>query len=254
MNRYHVANQRRWEAAAAGWAAMHERRGTWRKCAQDPTLVFTPEEWKHVQHCSGKKVAVLGSGDNLAAFALAGMGAEVTSVDISENQLDIARTRAKVLSLTMTFVQADVIDLAQFDDSCFDLVYTGGHVGVWVANLSKYYTEAGRILRTGGLFIISEYHPFRRLWKQGSDRLELAYDYYARGPFCFAYDDNVLEPQEGTLMSHEFHWTVSDFVNAVLSAGCEINDMREFGAHVGDWEGAPMQGLPENILIVGKKR
>ena len=254
MNRYHEANQERWEAGAAGWAAMHERRGTWRKCAQDPMLVFAPEEWKHLQHCRGKRIAVLGSGDNLAAFAFAGMGAAVTSVDISEKQLDIARERADVLGLSISFVQADVVDLAQLADSSYDIIYTGGHVAIWVADLQAYYAEAGRILRSGALFIVNEYHPFRRLWKQGSDRLELVYDYYARGPFTFAYDDNVLEPKAGALTSYEFHWTVGDLVNAVLSAGCEIIDVREFGTHVGEWEGAPMQGMPENILIVGKKR
>ncbi|NND07325.1 MAG: class I SAM-dependent methyltransferase [Saprospiraceae bacterium] len=253
MNPFHEANQHRWEAASTGWAAMHERRGTWRNCVQDPTLVFAAEEWDYVANSHGKKVAVLGSGDNLAAFAFAGMGAEVTSVDISHNQLAVGIERAAKLGLNISFIQADVIDLSDLGDRSFDLVYTGGHVAVWVSDLGIYYGEAARILRNNGLFIINEYHPFRRLWKQGSDRLELAYDYYQRGPFSFAYNDNVLEPQEGTLMSYEFHWTVSDMINAVLSAGCKIIHTDEFGTHVGDWEGAPLQGLPENLLIVGRR-
>lgn len=253
MNPYHRANQKRWEAAARNWKAMHDRRGTWKLCAQSPELVFVPEEMKHLQDLTGKRVAVLGSGDNLAVFALAGMGAEVTSVDISLQQLEVAQARAKELDLSITFLQADVTDLSALDEATYDLVYTGGHVAVWVADLEKYYREAGRILKPGGLFIVNEYHPFRRVWKMGVDHLEIGYDYYDRGPFVFKYDEDVLHRQEGELTQYEFHWRISDLINAMLRAGCQLIDSAEFGEHVGDWEGAPLAGLPECLLLVGRK-
>jgi len=56
------------------------------------------------------------------------MGAKVTSIDISEQQLDVARSRAAALGLNVTFVRADVVDLSCLGDATFDLVYTGGHV------------------------------------------------------------------------------------------------------------------------------
>jgi ubiquinone/menaquinone biosynthesis C-methylase UbiE len=55
---------------------------------------------------------VLGSGDNQVVFALCGLRAEVTSVDISERQLDVARGRAAALGLAVEFVRADVVDLS----------------------------------------------------------------------------------------------------------------------------------------------
>jgi 2-polyprenyl-3-methyl-5-hydroxy-6-metoxy-1,4-benzoquinol methylase len=73
-----------------------------------------PPAWqlitKYAGPLSGKQVCVLASGDNYAAFALAGSGAKVTSVDISPHQLQIAAERAHSLGLTIRFVQADVID------------------------------------------------------------------------------------------------------------------------------------------------
>lgn len=253
MNPYHRANQKRWEAAARNWKAMHDRRGTWKLCAQSPELIFVPEEMKHLKGLAGKKVAVLGSGDNLAVFALAGMGMAVTSVDISRNQLDVAQERARELALNINFVQADVTDLSTLPDAHFDLVYTGGHVAVWVAELEKYYREAGRILAPGGLFMVNEYHPFRRVWKMGVDHLEVEYDYYDRGPFVFKYDDDVLNREEGDFTQYEFHWRISDLINAMLKANCTLIDSAEFGEHVGDWEGAPLAGLPEYLLLVGRK-
>ena len=44
-------------------------------------------------------------------------------------------------------MQADVTDLPVLADDSFGLVYTGGHVAVWVANIQQYYAEAGRIVK-----------------------------------------------------------------------------------------------------------
>ena len=181
MNAYHQANQERWEASSKNWKEMHDQRGTWRICHQDPSLVFWERELAHFKNIKDKKVAVLGSGDNLAVFALAGLGAQVTSVDISFNQLKIAKERADELGLDIRFVQSDVTNLSVLSDDQFDLVYTGGHVAVWVSDLFLYYKEATRILKSGGLFMVNEYHPFRRIWKEGVGHLEVGYDYYDRG-------------------------------------------------------------------------
>ena len=164
---------------------MHDQRGAWRHCPTDPTLAFYENELPFLREAAGKKVAILGSGDNLAAFALAGMGASVCSVDISENQLQVAKERAEELGLDIEFLRADVTDLSALANEQFDLVYTGGHVAVWVGDLQKYYSEAARILKPGGQFIVNEYHPMRRLWKEDSKQLVLAYDYFNRGPYEF---------------------------------------------------------------------
>ncbi|MDQ2730881.1 MAG: hypothetical protein M3Y56_04415 [Armatimonadota bacterium] len=52
----------------------------------------------------------------------------------------------------------------------------------------------------------------------------------------------------------EFHWTVADTVMAVLSAGCELQLLHESGEEAEDWEGAPLAGLPQSLLVVGRKR
>ena len=253
MNDYHQANKTRWEAASANWKLMHDHRGAWKTAHKTPEQVFWPQELDFLQNLNGKKVGVLGSGDNLAVFALAGMGARLTSCDISKNQLQIAADRAEQLGLDIQFVQADVTDLSMFPNESFDMVYTGGHVAVWVSDLKQYYKEAVRILKKGGLFLVNEYHPFRRIWKQGIGRLEIDVDYYDRGPFVYQYDDDVLEPKAGNLTSYEFHWQVSDFIQAILQAGCQLIFSDEMGTHVGDWEAAPLKGLPEWLFLVGRK-
>src|SRR5215472_15198346 len=126
-----------------------------------PKKITTPwppqlhdSELAWLRDVAGKKIAVLGSGDNQVVFALAGMGALVTSVDISKRQIEIARSRATALGLQVEFVQADVVDLSMLADATFDIVYTGGHVAVWVSDLRRYYAEAARILKPGGLLTV----------------------------------------------------------------------------------------------------
>ena len=253
MNAFHKANRERWEHASASWARGAEARGLWRAAYGNAAAVLLPEELAALGDIRGKSVCVLGSGDNQAVFALCGLGAEVTSVDISQKQLDFAQQRANTLGAKVRFICADVVKLTAIPDASFDLVYTGGHVAVWVSELGKYYAEATRILKPGGLFLINEYHPFRRLWRDSVPRLELQYGYFQRGPHGFDYTEDILVRKPGAHRCFEFHWTVSDFITAVLKAGNEILSVQEVGDAKENWESIPSKGLPQSLLIAARK-
>lgn len=246
---YHEANRRRWDAGSSSWADQTDTRGTWRESHRDPSLAQHPAELELLSDIAGKRVAVLGSGDNQVVFALSGLGAEVTSVDISEEQLNVARDRAAALGLAVSFVWTDVTDLSSLRDQTYDIVYTGGHVAVWVSDLQRYYQEATRVLKPHGLLVVSEYHPFRRVWKD-APRLEIGYDYFNRGPYRFEFEQDA---SHGELEQFEFHWTVADYVSAVLSSGCQLVHIEEFGLAKEDWEGAPLADLPATLLLVGRR-
>lgn len=252
-NEIHEANRRRWDAGSEQWAERADSRGHWRRCPSEPELVLSEKELEYLAEIRGKRVAVLGSGDNQVVFALAGLGGIVTSVDISQNQLDVAERRAQELALSVSFLRADVTDLSAINSGAFDVVYTGGHVAVWVSDIGKYYAEAARVLRPNGLFVIAEYHPFRRIWRDSMDQLAIEYPYFDRGPFEYDVSEDILRPKPGVLKSYEFHWTISDYVNAVLRSGCRILEADEFGVDAADWEGAPLHGLPEFFLIIARK-
>jgi SAM-dependent methyltransferase len=252
-NPIHAANQRRWEAASEAWARGADSRGLWRRCPTEPNLVLSDTELHYLAGIAGKRVCVLGSGDNQVVFALAGLGAFVTSVDISLNQLQVAKDRARELKLTIDFVQADVTDLSVMVNDSFDVVYTGGHVAVWVTDILKFYAEALRILIPTGLLLICEYHPIRRIWKQSKTNLVVDSHYLDRGPFEQHLSEDVLSRDAGSLESFEHHWTVADYLNAVVRSGGRIVLVDEFGTQVAEWEGAPLVGLPEFLLIVARK-
>jgi SAM-dependent methyltransferase len=252
-NKIHEVNRKRWDAGSEQWAKGADSRGLWRRCPSEPELVLSDKELEYLADIRGKRVAVLGSGDNQVVFALAGLGGIVTSVDISKNQLDVAERRARELGLPVSFIRADVTDLSAIDSGTFDAVYTGGHVAVWVSDIDAYYAEAARILRPDGLFVVAEYHPFRRIWKESPDQLAVESPYFERGPFEYDVSEDILRPKPGNLISYEFHWTIADTINAVLKSGCRLLKVDEFGNDVADWEGAPLHGLPEFFLIIAQK-
>ncbi|HET6383012.1 MAG TPA: class I SAM-dependent methyltransferase [Armatimonadota bacterium] len=252
MNPYHSANRKGWEAVSDSWQANIEEKGLWRRSAKDPSLILAAEELRWLRDVAGRDAAVLGSGDNLIVFALAGMGARVTSVDISQTQLETAARRATDLEIDVRFLCADVTDLQELAADSFDVVYTGGHVAVWVSDLKRYYAEAVRILRPGGLFLVSEYHPFRRPWSADGGRLKMETVYFDRGPFRF--DRGPEAGLKDPLPSYEFNWTVGDMVSALVAAGCELLALEEFGEGRESWESVDLSGLPATLLLVGRKR
>lgn len=244
---FHETNRRRWNSMSAWWQERVDRAGVWQRCAKRPSLVLTGEELRLIGRIRGKRVCVLGSGDNKVVFALAGMGARVTSVDISEAQLATAATRADSLGLHVRFVRADVTRLPRrLPGQPFDLVYTGGHVAVWVSDLWKFYAQAARILRPGGRLIVSEYHPFRRPWKEDPKRryrgLVVERSYLDHRPQRYG--------KGAGQRSVEFMWTVSDYFNAIIDGGIRVDHFSESGDRAEDWE-PPVRGLPELLLLSG---
>ena len=93
VNTMHEGNRACWNGWATWWGECRDRVGVWQRCHQEPALVLSTLELSALGDVQGKDVCVLASGNNEVAFALAGMGANVTSVDISENQLAIDGTR-----------------------------------------------------------------------------------------------------------------------------------------------------------------
>jgi len=246
MNDPHEMNRACWNEMAQGWRDKADQRGTWRECPGNPMLVFSPGEMSFLNDVRAKDVCVLGSGDNEAVFALAGMGARVTSVDISERQLEVAQERAAILGLDVSFLRGDVADLPGLSDACFDVVYTGGHVSVWISNIGRFYAEAGRILRPQGLFIVNEYHPVRRMWHESTGP-EPKHRYFNRGPYEYRSDAGLAQI--------EFHWTAADHVQAVVDAGCALARVDEYAEckEEEDYSRWVPAALPMHLLIVGRK-
>ena len=191
---------------------------------------------------SGKTTCVFASGDNRAVFSLVGMGAEVTSVDISENQLHVAAERAEQIGLQVRFIRSDISAVPELADGEFDLVFMGSGAICWFEDLRAVYREAARILKPGGQLAVRDRHPFANVLGDPSAP-EIRYAYSDRGP-------RITESSHGT--EYSFHWTVSEQFKAMIEAGFEVIRIDEFGQ--AEWDDSPAAKLPGALYMVGRKR
>ena len=220
MNDMHFANRRYWNQAAESWKKMRDQDGLWKRCADEPDLAFAGGALGLIRNAAGdlagRNVCVVGSGDNYVAFALSGMQANVTSIDISEKQLQVASERAKQLELSINFVQADAADLNGVGDKQFDLVCSSNGFFVWIADLRSVFNEIYRVLRPGGHYVFYDVHPFQRPWRDQIKPIEVQKPYWETGPFE--------DEEDGTF---EFNWTLADILNPLADSGLLLRQIIE---------------------------
>jgi ubiquinone/menaquinone biosynthesis C-methylase UbiE len=209
----------------------------------------------------GKRVLVPSSGDNLATFGLHLLGAQVTSTDIAENQLENAMKIADANGFSgITFRQADSMTLDGIKDGEFDLVYTSNGAHVWISDLSMMYRSFNRVLKAGGIYVFFETHPFHRPFNENT------------------YDEDkvvrIIKPYTSTLLpkrmpesAPEFHWRIQDFLQALLNASFALIDYRDMQSYEDDlsnyawvdkdkydWTKYPYAALPSWLGICALKR
>lgn len=263
MSKIHEANRRHWNSQAPTWEERLNRDGRWRRCHREPELAFEGETLATIREVVGdlrdKQVCIIGSGDNMAAYALSGLGAAVTSTDISEERLKLAASRAETLGVSIDFVCSDAADLGFAADSTFDLVCSTNGFFVWIADLGAVFREVSRILKPGGAYIFYDIHPFMRPWKEQITPIEMEKPYWDTGPF-----------QESADGSYEFHWTLADLLNPLAQAGLTLKRVIESPAQdprfwqgsdeasdidesLLDWRRNPRAGLPVWLTIAASR-
>ena len=226
---------------------------------KEPVNAFHPEVYslikKYIPDLHGKTVLLPSSGDNHAAFAFALMGAQVTSSDISEKQLEHAQEIAEKLNLHICFICDDTMQLSNIEDSRFDLVYTSNGTHTWINSLGAMYKNIYRVLKPLGISIMYDIHPFNRPFTgEPWEAPQVIKSYQETMPHC--------------------HWRVQDLVNAMTEAQLTIKKVQELQAvnasfwfsydelikqdtdeieKINNWEYNPMAALPAWISIVAQK-
>ncbi|MDR9854705.1 class I SAM-dependent methyltransferase [Paenibacillus sp. VCA1] len=163
----------------------------------------------------GKRVCVPSSGDNHAVFAFHLMGANVTSVDISERQLENGASIARKHGWGIEFICDDTMALSKIPSGEYDLVYTSNGVHVWIHDLGSMYRNIARILKPEGHYLMYDVHPFTRPFGDRTDVITVVKPYDAIGPF-------------GEIPTYA--WRMQDFMNALISSGLNMKRVEEMYA------------------------
>ena len=200
----------------------------------------------------------LQSGSGEEALSWANEGAEVTGVDISPKQIELATAKAKAAGISADFVVADVDALAEspLRPHTFDVVYTGGGALVWIPNLDRWASSVHRLLKPGGRFICREEHPVIGCVEVREGSIALVEDYFEREPqpatgwLHFPGGENAPETYWG------FTWTLGDIITSLARAGLRIERLAEFPSTAAWRFGEDLerlQNLPGSFLLLASK-
>jgi 2-polyprenyl-3-methyl-5-hydroxy-6-metoxy-1,4-benzoquinol methylase len=111
---------------------------------------------------AGRALRVLdvGCADGHFAALLAARGAEVVALDVAEEPLRRARASRPDLDFRLVQPEAPL----PLEDASFDLIWAGETIE-HVADTSGWMSELRRVLRSGGLLVLSmpDHGPLRRL-------------------------------------------------------------------------------------------
>lgn len=110
-------------------------------------IKFVPISW--LEGIKGKEVLCIGSGGGQQAPIVAAAGANVVSVDISQEQLNKDLFVANRDGLKLLTIKADMSDLSDFEDSTFDLVINAAST-VFIPDVEKVWREFYRVLKPAG--------------------------------------------------------------------------------------------------------
>jgi len=225
-----------------------------------PVMLYPLIE-KYLGNLKDKKVCVPSSGDNVAAFGFAVLGAKVTSCDVSENQLRNAEIIAGKYNFSnIEFICQDSMKLEKIKNEEYDLVYTSNGVHVWIDDMPSMYKNFHRVLKPSGYNIFFETHPVTRPfgWDNKDFKIKKLYE--------------DVEPHGDDLC---YEWRMQDFINAIASAGFTIKEMQEFhsvegdlddylpqekdpkhenyGIDMKDWKQNPWAALPQCLCLCSQK-
>ncbi len=134
----------------------------------------------------GKEILELGCGAAQWSIALARAGARPVALDLSERQLEHARTLMAEGGVDFPLVQASA-EAVPLPDASFDIVFCD-HGAMTFADPYLTVPEVARLLRPGGLFAFSHSSPILTIaWALDAERAgdRLVHDYFG----MHAFDD-----------------------------------------------------------------
>ena len=145
-------------------------------------------------------------GHNTLAWAQTYPGARGTGIDVSASVLRYAHARAGSLGISAHFHQMDATSLA-FPDASFDVVFSSMFLHeMSVKDIKRFFAEAHRVLRPGGLLVNMELPPNQAL--EPYDQFYLDWDcYYNAEPYYRAFRD-----QDYTLLTRAGGFAAEDYL------------------------------------------
>ena len=190
------------------------------------TKKAVPADW--FPDLKGINILCLAAGGGQQAPTLAAAGANVTSVDISEEQLAKDASLARQHGLSLDTQRGEMTDLSAFDSESFDLVFNPAS-NLFIPNVAPLWASCFRVLKRGGLLFSGAMNPSFFLFDHDeairSGTLEVKF------PLPYSDLDSLTEAQETAMRRHrstiEFGHTLEDLIGGQIKCGFRLTGFYE---------------------------
>jgi SAM-dependent methyltransferase len=184
---------------------------------------------------TGRRVLVLAGGGGQQSAAFAALGADVTVVDLAEEQLAGDRAVAARRGWPIVALQADMRDLSALAAAAYDLVWQPYSIN-FVPAAGPVFAQVARALRPGGVYHLQFANPFlcgltdrdwtgdgyalRRPYLEGAEVTYGDQDWvYPRDPTADAAAPPAVPPPR------EYRHTLASIVNGLAAVGLTIEHL-----------------------------
>jgi SAM-dependent methyltransferase len=235
---------------------------------RDGGSTLFPEEVELLGDLEGKTLLHLQCNSGGDSISLAGLGARVTGVDISDEAVVSARKLARQAGAQVHFERADLYDWLQevsHEGRRFDVVFASYGVVCWLPDLVAWAGGIAGVLEPGGRFVLVDFHPVADILDRGGNHTrdypaggepmhlqEGVGDYVAASgggltPAGYLEGATGFRNPEGANL---FRWGLGEVVTALAGAGLRIMALREYPYTNGERCFAGMRELPGRRLVL----
>ena len=161
------------------------------------------------------------------SISLSRHGATVTGVDFSNVAIAEAKMLATLCNQSTNFIESDVYAFNKKGKEKFDVVFTSyGTIG-WLHDLKSWAQTVARSLKTGGSFVMVDFHPF--VWTFDDEMSKPSYDYFNT--------EAIIETTNGTYadrsaplndLTYSWNHSLGDILQALIDSGLQIEQFKEY--------------------------
>lgn len=120
---------------------------------------FGENKYKLLGSVREKMIVELGCGGGQNSIALAKQGANVIGIDYSSTQIQNAKSNAKKHSVSVDFFEFDLNKKIPIESDKIDIIISSFLIE-YIRDIKSFTKEINRILKTGGICVICDLHPF----------------------------------------------------------------------------------------------
>ncbi|MBO4409946.1 MAG: class I SAM-dependent methyltransferase [Spirochaetales bacterium] len=178
-----------------------------------------PLEW--ISGLKGKDVLVACGGGGQQTPVLAAYGCRVTSLDISESQIESDRQTLAKYNLKAGAVCANVLDMP-FPGSSFDAVIMPQALN-FIDDIDRLYGEIRRVLKEGGTFIFGTANPVIYTFDEKVQERRLKVKYTIPFSHLRSFSKEQLDERLARSDTVEFSHTLDSLIGGLIRAGFVID-------------------------------